>query len=71
MGNNTFIQKVLFISLLNTCYWCQFVEHKIKDCLLFNPWKKSPSKESTSRPTKAPKKDEWTNVVHKKKYVSS
>ena len=34
VGPQTFCQKVLYLNLPNTCYRCQSVEHKIKDCPL-------------------------------------
>lgn len=64
IGATTFTQKVLYLNLLNTCYRCQFADHKIKDCPLLER-NHTPAPES--KPTSNPKKDEWTTVVKKDK----
>jgi hypothetical protein len=60
IGATTFMQKVLYLNLPNTCYRCQSVKHKIKDCPLLE---RNHTPILESKPSSNPKKDEWTIVV--------
>ena len=67
IGNESFMQKVQYIGLPDTCFHCQSSLHKIKDCpLMVSQYKeKTPlSMEKPATPTQNPSKgeEEWKTV---------
>lgn len=72
IDDTRFRQRVVYVNLSNTCYRCQFVAHKIKDCPLMVDKFKNKATDTSSlapstlvQPTKGDH-EEWTIVFHKK-----